>query len=96
MNGNIAMLSSVDESVKSEVTTGTDSKVSIMGKGRVSILTRKGEIKFVPDLYYVPGLKCNLLSIGKLMQKGYNVFFKYDFLQSWINLQVESSFQKCI
>ena len=30
------------------------------------------------DVYYVPGLKCSLLSIGKLMQKGYNVFFKDD------------------
>ena len=43
MTGNITMFSNLDENVKSEVTTGTDSKVSIMGKGRVSILTRKGE-----------------------------------------------------
>ena len=78
MTGNIAMFVNLDENVKSEVTTGTDNKVSIMGKGRVSILTRKGEKKFVPDVYYVPSLKCNLLSIGQLINKGYNVFFKYD------------------
>ena len=78
MTGNIAMFSYLDESVKSEVTTGTDSKVYVMGKGRVNILTKKGKKKFMPDVYYVPGLKCNLLSIGKLMQKGYNVFFKAD------------------
>ena len=47
-------------------------------KGRVSILARNGEEKFVPDVYYVPGLKCNLLSIGQLIDKGYNVFFKDD------------------
>ena len=57
MTGNIAIFSNLDENVKSEVTTGTDSKVFVMGKGRVSILTRKGENKFVPDVYYVPGLK---------------------------------------
>ena len=76
MTGNITMFVNLDENVKCKVTMGIESKVSIMGKGRVSILTRKGEKKFVPYVYYVPGLKYNLLSIGQLMNKGYNVFFK--------------------
>ena len=63
MTRNIAMFSNLDESGKFEVTTGTDRKVPVMGKGRVNILTNKGEKKFVPDVYYVLGLKCNLLSI---------------------------------
>ena len=75
MTWNIEIFSYLDESVKSEVTTGTDSKVSIMGKGRGNILTKKGEKNFVPDVYYVPSFKCNLLSIGQLMHKGYNMFF---------------------
>ena len=78
MTGNIAMFANLDENVKSDVTIRTDSKVFVMGKGKVSILTRKGEQKFVPDVYYVPGLKCNILSIRQLLNKGYNVFFKYD------------------
>jgi len=60
------------------VTTGTDTKISVKGKGRVSIRARNGEQKFVPDVYYVPGLKCNLLSVGQLINKGYNVIFKDD------------------
>ena len=76
MTGNIAMFANMDEGVKSQVTLETDRKFFVKGKGRVSILTRKGENKFVPDVYYVPGLKCNLLSIGQLVNKGYNVFFK--------------------
>ena len=35
MTRNIAMFSNLDENLKSEVTTGTDRKVSVMGKGRV-------------------------------------------------------------
>ena len=70
MTGNIAMFSNLAKDVKSEVITGTDRKVSVMGKGRVSIFTRKGENKFVPDVYYVLGLKCNLISIGQLVNKG--------------------------
>eukprot|EP00253_Pinus_taeda_P025753 PITA_25753 len=49
-----------------------------MGKGEVKIFTNKGEKKIIEDVYYVPGMKCNLLSIGQLVHKGYNVFFKND------------------
>ena len=76
--GNIAMFANLDENVKSEVTTGFDSKISVKGKGRVSIRARNGEQMIVPEVYYVHGLKCNLLSIGQLINKGYNVFFKDD------------------
>ena len=78
MTGNIAMFSMLDESVKSRVTLGTDSKVFVMGKGNVNVLTKKGAKKSIADVYYVPGMKCNLLSIGQLVQKGYNVFFEDD------------------
>lgn len=75
---NIALFSKLDQSVKSQVTLETDSKVSVMGKGEVNILTKKGEKKTIADVYYVPGMKCNLLSIGQLVRKGYNVFFEND------------------
>eukprot|EP00253_Pinus_taeda_P020411 PITA_20411 len=78
MTGNIALFSKLDQSVKSQVTLETDSKVFDIGKGEVNILTKKGEKKTIADVYYVPGMKCNLLSIGKLVQKGYNVFFEND------------------
>ena len=78
MTGNISMFSMLDENVKSQVTLGIDSKVSVMGKGRVSVLTRKGERKSISNVYYVLCMKCNLLSIEKLIQKGYNVFFEDD------------------
>ena len=42
MTRNISMFSMLDENVKSQVTLGTDNKVSIMGKGRVCVLKRKG------------------------------------------------------
>ena len=41
MTGNISMFSMLDKNVKSQVTLGTDSKVFVMGKGRVSVLTMK-------------------------------------------------------
>ena len=47
MTGNISMFSMIDKNVKSQVTLGTDSKVSVMRKGRVSVLTKKGERKSI-------------------------------------------------
>eukprot|EP00253_Pinus_taeda_P033405 PITA_33405 len=47
-------------------------------QAQVSILTKKGEKEYISDVYFVPGLKHNLVSVGQLMQKGYNVFFKND------------------
>jgi len=78
MLGNIEIFSNLDESVKSEVTLWTNSKVYVMGKGRVNILTKNGEKKYISNVYFVLVLKHNLISIGQLMQKGYIVFFKDD------------------
>jgi len=78
MTGNIALFSALDQNVKSQVTLGTDSKIFVMGKGEVKIFTKKGERKTIADVYYVPGMRCNLLSIEQLVQKGYNVFFEND------------------
>eukprot|EP00253_Pinus_taeda_P009946 PITA_09946 len=78
MTGNIALFFALDKNMKSEVTLGTDSKVSVMGKGEVKIFTKQGERKTIADVYYVPGMRCNLLSIGQLVQKGYNVYFVND------------------
>ena len=51
MTGNISMFSMLDENVKPQVTLGIDSKVFVMGKRRVSVLTRKGENKSISDVY---------------------------------------------
>ena len=78
VTGNISMFSMLEENVKSQVTLGTDSKVSVMGKGRVSVLTEKGERRSISDVYYVYDMKCNILNIGQLIHKDYNVFFEDD------------------
>ena len=57
MTGNLAMFSMLDENVKSQVTLGTNIKVSVTGKGIVNVLTKKEENKSISDLYYVPSMK---------------------------------------
>ena len=55
---------------------GIDKTMEVDGKGVVNILTRQGESKTISEVYYVPSLKHNLLSVGQLTQKGYKVIFQ--------------------
>ena len=76
MSGSKEIFSVIDESVKSEVKLGNDHQILVMEKGSISIRTKKGEENEIPDVYYVPGLQHNLISIGQLVQKGYRIHFE--------------------
>jgi hypothetical protein len=95
MTGNKALFSSFDDSVKNRVKLGDDHLVNVQGKGTVYVLSRKNEKKDIQDVYYVQGLKHNLISIGQLSQNGYNVVFSGAlFVLSMINLPVTVLFLK--
>ena len=40
------------------------------------VYAKNGKRKTIHDVCYVNGLMCNLLSVGKLLEKEYRVFFK--------------------
>ena len=63
MTGNLNLFSSLDNSVKTDVTLGNNVQVTILGKGTVDFLTKQGESKYIPNVYHVERLKHNLLSI---------------------------------
>jgi hypothetical protein len=54
----------LDKSFQTKVTLGTNIQVIVLGKGSINILTKKEEQKVMHDVYYVYGLKHNLMSIG--------------------------------
>jgi hypothetical protein len=74
MTRNLELFSSLDNSVQTKVTLGTNIQVTVLGKGSINILTKQGEKKTIPDVYYVFGLKHNLMSIGQLLKKGYRIY----------------------
>ena len=77
MIGNLNLFSSLDKSVQTNVTLGNNIQVIVLGKGTIVILTKHGEQKTMPDVYYVEGMKHNLMiNIGKLLQKGYRVYME--------------------
>lgn len=66
----------LDESFRSSVKFGDNSKISVMGKGKVTIQTKGNSTHTITNVLFVPDLKTNLLSVGKLQEKGYEIFIK--------------------
>lgn len=63
MTGNIELFIRFDKSIQSKVKLGNDCKVSVNGKGVIVVYDINGERRTVDDVYYVHGLKYNLLSV---------------------------------
>ena len=61
-----------DEHVSFEEST----KVPIKGRGKICFSQKDGKQGTMEDVYYVPELKNNILSMGQLLEKGYSVFMK--------------------
>jgi hypothetical protein len=69
-----------DDSFKESVKLGNDSKMAVMGKGNVK-LNIGGKVHVITDVYYIPGLSSNLLSVGQLQQRNLTIVFKNDVCQ---------------
>lgn len=46
------------------------------GKGKILIRLENGRHEFIPNLFYVPKMKNSILSLGQLIEKGYDIHMK--------------------
>jgi hypothetical protein len=70
------LFSSLDKSVQTKVTLGTNIQVTILGKYSINILTKQGEKNVMPDVYYFSSLIFFLMSTGQLLQKGHRIYME--------------------
>jgi len=68
MVGSKDWLFDFNDSFRSFVKLGNDSKMHVMGKGNLKLFIG-GIVQVISDVHYLPGLSNNLLSIGQLQQK---------------------------
>ncbi|MCH86730.1 retrovirus-related Pol polyprotein from transposon TNT 1-94 [Trifolium medium] len=61
-----------DDNFREIVKLGDNSKMPVMGKGNLK-LHIGGMVQVITEVYYLPGLKSNLLSIGQLQQKNLTI-----------------------
>ena len=71
------------ESVRDNVIFDDNSKISVQDKGNVLIKLKHGNHDFILNVYYVPNLHRNLLSLSQLLQKNCNVDMKNHYLTLW-------------
>lgn len=69
------MFSSLDMTFSHSVKLGNNNKMEVAGKGAVKLMLG-GILYIVGDVYFVPELKNNLLSVGQLPEKGLTVLFQ--------------------
>ncbi|KAK2983923.1 hypothetical protein RJ640_017844 [Escallonia rubra] len=76
MCGRKELFTDLDETIKGEVTFGDSSKIPVTCKAKLMINLKNRDRKFISDVYYVPALKSNIISLGQLLEKGYDIHMK--------------------
>jgi len=66
----------LDEAISGNFTFADHSKVTIKGKCMILIKLKDGSHRFIGDVYYIPTVKSNILSLGQLLEKGYKIKMK--------------------
>lgn len=80
MTGNRSYFSSLDKSITGRVRFGDDSRINIEGKGSILLATKDGDKRLLHDVYYLPNLKSNIISLGQATEAGCDVRMREDYL----------------
>lgn len=80
MTGDRRYFTKIDESVTGKVRFGDDSRVDIKGKGSISLTDMNGEPRIMTDVYYIPDLKSNIISLGQATEAGCDIRLKGGYL----------------
>jgi hypothetical protein len=81
MTANRDWLTNFDPSKKSSIKLANSSKVAAQGTGNIVVRGNNGVKVIIRDVFYVPEMNCNLLSIGQLAEKGFSVAIEGDSLK---------------
>ncbi|XP_019429222.1 PREDICTED: uncharacterized protein LOC109336861 [Lupinus angustifolius] len=73
MSGHKDWFERVDENAKSRVKFSDHSSINVEGVGDISIRKKDGKSASIKNVLYVSKMKSNLLSLGQLLEKGYEV-----------------------
>lgn len=66
------MFIELDESLNNNVSFGDDFKGPFKGRVKILIYLKDRWHQFILNVYYVPNIKNNILSLGQFLEKGYD------------------------
>jgi hypothetical protein len=75
ITGNERLVSNITTSAVPSIRTANGQVLPVTAKGNVTIQEVTGEIKSIRNVLYVPGVRSNLLSVGKFADLGHVVLF---------------------
>ena len=81
MSGNCSFFKDLDEGVTGKVRFGDDSRIDIKGRGYILFRLKGGEKKLLNNMYYIPGLRSNIVSLGQATEAGCEVNMKKETLK---------------
>jgi hypothetical protein len=76
MCANKEWLSDLDEEFWQSVKLGNNSKMAVLGKGNIR-LQIAGVTQVIIEVFYIPELKNNLLSVGQLQERGVAILIQH-------------------
>ena len=76
MCGDKEVFSELDETFHNTVKFGDNSTIFAMGRGMVTLYAKENSTHTISNVLLVPDLKTNLLSVGQLQEKGYEISIK--------------------
>ncbi|GKD94569.1 uncharacterized mitochondrial protein-like protein, partial [Tanacetum coccineum] len=92
MTCNYSYFSELNENIIGRVRFGDGPCVSIKGKGSILFQGKNGEQKLLKDVYYIPALRSNVISLGQATISDYDISIRGDFLtmrDSWGSLLIK-------
>ena len=80
MTCNLNWLVNLDNSRRCTIKFADSSTVKSMGVGNVAFRRSDGSLAIIDEVMYVPDMRCNLMSLGQLLEKGFSASLKNKFL----------------
>ena len=81
MTGHREKFQELHESFTGRVKFGDGSTIQIMGKGTVMFECKKGDQKALQEVYYIPKLCSNIISLGQMTENGNKVQMTEDVMK---------------
>lgn len=81
MTGNRSYFKELNETITGKVRFGDDSRIDIKGKGSILFVSQDGEKKILAEVFYIPDLRSNIISLGQATEAGCDVRMRGDYLR---------------
>ncbi|KAG7570069.1 Glycosyltransferase 61 [Arabidopsis thaliana x Arabidopsis arenosa] len=80
MTGDKRYFDQLDKTITGKVRFGDDSRIDIKGKGTIAFTDANGKSRVMTDVYFIPDLKSNIISLGQATESGCDIRMKGGYL----------------